>query len=90
MTGPRPCREDKRSFFYPSIGSSVVITDLFEQAGNDITSTNGLSFLKFRSTWAKAGKDAPIGALNSFLGTNINPLQVQHILITVLILVTLL
>lgn len=66
--------EDKRSFFYPSIGSSVVITDLFEQAGNDITSDNGLSFMKFRATWAQAGKDAPIGALNSFLGTNINPL----------------
>ncbi|SKB51514.1 TonB-linked outer membrane protein, SusC/RagA family [Salegentibacter holothuriorum] len=66
--------EDKRSFFYPSIGTSAVITDLFEQAGNDITSDNGLSFMKFRATWAQAGKDAPIGALNSFLGTNINPL----------------
>lgn len=66
--------EDKRSFFYPSIGTSAVITDLLEQQGNVITSDRGLSFLKFRATWAQAGKDAPIGALNSFLGTDINPL----------------
>ncbi|GHA38507.1 SusC/RagA family TonB-linked outer membrane protein [Salinimicrobium marinum] len=66
--------EDKRSFFYPSIGASAVITDLFKDAGNDITSENGLTFLKLRSTWAKVGKDAPIGALESSLGTNINGL----------------
>ena len=66
--------EDKRSFFYPSIGTSAVITDLLKQGGNDITSDRGVSFLKFRATWAQAGKDAPIGALNSFLGTDINPL----------------
>jgi TonB-linked SusC/RagA family outer membrane protein len=66
--------EDKRSFFYPSLGASAVITDLFKDAGNDITSENGLTFLKLRSTWAKVGKDAPIGALESSLGTNINGL----------------
>lgn len=66
--------EDKRSFFYPSVGASAIITDLFEMGGNDITSANGLTYLKLRSTWAKVGKDAPIGALESSLGTNINGL----------------
>lgn len=63
---------DKRSFFYPSIGMSAVVTDLFKKAGNDITSSNGLTYLQIRSTWAKVGKDAPIGALESSLGTNLN------------------
>ncbi|MDT0642721.1 TonB-dependent receptor [Zunongwangia sp. F363] len=39
-----------------------------------MTSDDGLSYLKLRATWAKVGKDAPIGALESFLGTNINAL----------------
>lgn len=64
--------KDKRSFFYPSIGMSAVVTDLFKKAGNDITSSNGLTYLQLRSTWAKVGKDAPIGALESSLGTNLN------------------
>jgi len=66
--------ENKRSFFYPSIGASAIITDLFKNAGTDITSSKGLTYLKFRTTWAKVGKDAPIGALESSLGTNINGL----------------
>lgn len=66
--------EDKRSFFYPSIGVSAVVSDLFKNAGNDITSSNGLTYLQLRSTWAKVGKDAPIGALESSLSTNINSL----------------
>ena len=65
---------NKRSFFYPSVGASAIITDLFKNAGTDITSSNGLTYLKLRTTWAKVGKDAPIGALESSLGTNINGL----------------
>ncbi len=65
---------DKRSFFYPSVGMSAVITDLLKKSGNDITSPNGLTYLQLRSSWAKVGKDAPIGALESSLGTNINGL----------------
>ena len=66
--------ENKRSFFYPSVGMSAIITDLLKDAGTDITSEKGLSYLKFRATWAKVGKDAPIGALESSLGTNYNGL----------------
>ncbi|MBD1261116.1 SusC/RagA family TonB-linked outer membrane protein [Maribacter polysiphoniae] len=62
--------ENKRSFFYPSVGTSAVMTDLFK----DLSSENGLNYLKLRASWAKVGKDAPIGALESFLKTNINGL----------------
>lgn len=65
---------DKRSFFYPSVGASAIVTDLFKDGGNDITSPKGLNYLKVRATWAKVGKDAPIGYLESNLGTNINGL----------------
>jgi len=66
--------KDKRSFFYPSVGMSAVVSDLFKVYGNDITSDKGLSYFKLRATWAQVGKDAPIGALESSLGTNINGL----------------
>jgi outer membrane receptor protein involved in Fe transport len=66
--------EDKRSFFYPSVGMSAIVTDLLKQSGTDITSPSGLNYLKIRGTWAQVGKDAPIGALESSLGTNINGL----------------
>ncbi len=66
--------KDKRSFFYPSIGMSAVVSDLIKTLGSDITSPKGLSYFKLRATWAQVGKDAPIGALESSLGTNINGL----------------
>ncbi|MDM8160817.1 SusC/RagA family TonB-linked outer membrane protein [Labilibaculum sp. K2S] len=66
--------KDKRSFFYPSVGMSAIVTDFLKNNGTDITSPSGLNYLKLRATWAKVGKDAPIGALESSLGTNINGL----------------
>ncbi len=57
---------DKRSFFYPSVGASAILTDLFD------FSSDKLNYLKLRATWAQVGKDAPIGALESSLGTNLN------------------
>ena len=62
--------KNKRSFFYPSVGTSAILTDLIK----DIKTDEGLNYLKFRATWARVGKDAPIGALESSLGTNINGL----------------
>ncbi|TXD47715.1 SusC/RagA family TonB-linked outer membrane protein [Polaribacter sp. IC073] len=59
-----------RSFFYPSVGGSAVLTDLF----NIKSEGNGLSYLKLRGTWAQVGKDAPIGQLESYLVTQINGL----------------
>lgn len=57
---------DKRSFFYPSAGVSAVLTDLLD------LSTDNFNFLKLRATWARVGKDAPIGSLESSLGKNLN------------------
>ncbi|MFI2742005.1 SusC/RagA family TonB-linked outer membrane protein [Zhouia sp. PK063] len=65
---------DERSFFYPSIGTSAIITDLFRLAGTDITSPKGLSYMQLRATWAKVGKDAPPNKLESLLNKNINSL----------------
>ncbi|MDF0715768.1 SusC/RagA family TonB-linked outer membrane protein [Muricauda sp. 334s03] len=58
--------KDKRSFFYPSVGASAILTDLFD------FSTDNFNYLKVRGTWAQVGKDAPIGALESSLGKNLN------------------
>lgn len=66
--------KDKRSFFYPSVGMSAVVSDLFKVYGSDITSPKGLTYFKLRATWAQVGKDAPTGALESSLGTNLNGL----------------
>ncbi|MCB0485736.1 MAG: SusC/RagA family TonB-linked outer membrane protein [Flavobacteriaceae bacterium] len=64
--------ENNRSFFYPSVGVSAILTELFENMKSD---GNGLNYLKFRATWAKVGKDVPrTGMLESYLSTNINGL----------------
>lgn len=43
--------EDNRSYFYPSVGLTAVVTDLLD---NDF---GPLSFLKLRSNWAEVGND---------------------------------
>jgi len=42
--------EDNRSYFYPSVGLTAVVSDLFEFG-------SGLSFLKLRANWAEVGND---------------------------------
>ena len=64
--------KNNRSFFYPSVGVSAILTELFE---NMKSNDNGLSYLKLRGTWAKVGKDVPrTGMLESYLATNYNGL----------------
>jgi len=53
-----------RSFFYPSVGSSIVFTELLD------FNENVLSFGKLRATWAQVGKDAPPHKLASSLEAN--------------------
>ena len=53
-----------RSFFYPSVGSSIVFTELLN------INQNVLSFGKVRATWAQVGKDAPPHKLASSLEAN--------------------
>jgi len=51
--------EQNRSFFYPSVNVSYVLTDLLDK-NKDI-----LSFAKVRMSWANVGKDAPAGILGA-------------------------
>lgn len=48
----------KSSFFYPSVGISVLMTQLFEDAGLNIPSEY-LSFWKIRASWASVGTAFP-------------------------------
>ncbi|MDO6392112.1 SusC/RagA family TonB-linked outer membrane protein [Pontibacter sp. BT731] len=60
-----------RSFFYPSVSGSLVVTDLLEEMG----ATSGgdiLSFGKIRASWARVGKDAPPHVLATTLATATN------------------
>jgi len=43
--------EDNRSYFYPSVGLTAVVTDLIDMQNSP------LSFLKLRSNWAEVGTD---------------------------------
>ncbi len=52
--------EQNRSFFYPSINTSYIFTDLVDK-DNKI-----LSFGKIRFSWANVGKDASPGILGSY------------------------
>lgn len=60
--------EQNRSFFYPSVTGSVVISELL-----DLESTGKLSFAKIRANYAQVGKDAPphqiLPALQEFIRT---------------------
>lgn len=60
-----------RSFFYPAISTSIILTDLLKELGakqND----DVLSFAKIRGSWARVGKDAPPYATQTTLGTTTN------------------
>ena len=56
---------ENRSYFYPSVSGSFVVTELFEEK-SDI-----LSYAKVRGSWAKVGKDANPYATLTYL---VNPL----------------
>ncbi|WP_162183635.1 SusC/RagA family TonB-linked outer membrane protein [Wocania ichthyoenteri] len=54
-----------RSFFYPSVGASLVFSELL-----DLGEESLLSYGKIRGTWAEVGKDAPAHKLASSLENN--------------------
>ena len=62
---------NNRSFFYPAVSASVVLTELMNEFGYDITGP-GLSFIKLRASWARVGKDAPPHILANTLATATN------------------
>lgn len=54
--------EDNRSYFYPSVSTSLVFTDLFPQLQD-----SPLSFGKLRASWARVGNDTdPYNLRNTF------------------------
>ncbi len=50
--------EANRSYFYPSIGLTAVVTDLFEME------SSALSFFKLRANWAEVGNDTDAFSLS--------------------------
>ncbi|MCX2740372.1 SusC/RagA family TonB-linked outer membrane protein [Pontibacter anaerobius] len=62
---------NSRSFFYPSVSTSLVVTDLLEDMGA-ISAGSVLSFAKIRASWARVGKDAPPHVLATTLATATN------------------
>lgn len=56
--------EHNRRFFYPSVGTGIVITDLLK------TDSRILSYAKLRATYARVGKDAPPHKLSNSLVTD--------------------
>lgn len=66
--------EDNRSYFYPSVGLTTVVTDLVD------LSSSPLSFLKLRANWAEVGNDTQSFRLSRradirFGSLDINPTQ---------------
>ncbi|WP_299534506.1 SusC/RagA family TonB-linked outer membrane protein [Ulvibacterium sp.] len=64
--------EDNRSYFYPSVGLTAVVTDLVD------LSSSPLSFLKLRTNWAEVGNDTEAFRLSrradiSFGTAELNP-----------------
>ncbi len=51
--------ENNRSYFYPSVGLTAVLTDLVDFGDGDV-----LSFLKLRANWAEVGNDTDAFSLS--------------------------
>ncbi|KEO75481.1 SusC/RagA family TonB-linked outer membrane protein [Anditalea andensis] len=60
-----------RSFFYPSVSTSISVSDLLHEIGW-ATGERGVSFGKIRASWARVGKDAPPHVLATTLATATN------------------
>ena len=51
-----------RSFFYPSVSGSVVVSEFFSDRLKEM-----LSFAKIRASWSQVGKDAPVYQTATYL-----------------------
>ena len=65
-----------RSYFYPSVSLSYLLTGMFDELGIDYNK-DVLDYGKFRASWAKVGKDTDPYQLETLLGTTsgVNGLQ---------------
>ena len=59
---------DNRSYFYPSVALSYLLTGMFEELGIDYNK-DVLDYGKFRFSWAQVGKDTDPYQLETLLGT---------------------
>jgi hypothetical protein len=59
--------EENNSYFYPSVNTSLIVTDAVGALRNDY-----LSFLKLRASWARVGNDADPYQLNTVFQGNPN------------------
>ncbi|WP_257666756.1 SusC/RagA family TonB-linked outer membrane protein [Parapedobacter tibetensis] len=64
------------SFFYPSISTSIIVTDLLEDFGVALN-PDVVSFGKIRAAWAQVGKDALPHVTATRLGTYINDFTIN-------------
>lgn len=51
--------KSNNGFFYPSVGMSVIASDLLSNSGINTLNDIGVSYWKLRASWAQVGKDAP-------------------------------
>lgn len=58
---------ENRSFFYPSVSGSVIVSEFFSDDLKD-----SFSFAKLRASWSQVGKDAPVYQTATYLD---NPVQ---------------
>ena len=63
--------EENRSFFYPSITGSLVVTDMIAKNGGNLPSW--LTFAKLRGSYATVGNDLPPFQLNNFFQIGKDP-----------------
>jgi TonB-linked SusC/RagA family outer membrane protein len=54
--------EENRSFFYPSVSGSVILSQFFSDNFRD-----KFSFAKIRASWSQVGKDAPVYQTATYL-----------------------
>ncbi len=62
-------KRGKRSYFYPSVSGSLVLSEAIPSLAS---AGNGLNFLKVKSSWAKVGREAPIYSTDTYF-ENANP-----------------
>ena len=67
---------DARSFFYPAVSGTVIVTDLLDEFG---VKREGkiLSYGKIRASWARVGKDAPPHVLTTTLANTTNAFTIN-------------
>ncbi len=68
--------KSNNGFFYPSLGFSVLASDLLKEMGVYVLADK-LSYWKIRATWAQVGKDAPPHVLQTPMASSTNSYTVD-------------